>query len=257
MSIFGNFTKGFTNFLDFSNNNEDLNSLSQEELLRKVSLINQENTSLQKSINEISKENYLLDNSIVSDNNKNNSHFSKFLNLMQINLIHNNKYNNNGINYTNKDFKKFLYNEKLFYGCLNEDNIDILIKAKKDNKLEWDDSMKREKNKLKQEILEKNLKNLYSNIFSVKVSHKKNDKEKNKNLIRKENNEINNNNNINIDNNDNKSSEKKKSKKLFEENKFQEIKTSNLFKNKKDDEVNILEELIFNDNKDNDDDDEN
>ena len=107
MSIFGNFTKGLTNFLDFGNTDDDLNSLSQEELLRKVSSINQENLSLQKSINEISKENYLLNNSIVNDNNKKNSEFSKFLNLMQVNLIHNK--NNNDIKYTNKDFKKFLY----------------------------------------------------------------------------------------------------------------------------------------------------
>ena len=61
MSIFGNFTKGLTNFLDFGNTDDDLNSLSQEELLRKVSSINQENLSLQKSINEISKEKIVTD----------------------------------------------------------------------------------------------------------------------------------------------------------------------------------------------------
>ena len=190
MSIFGNFTKGLTNLLDFGNNDKDLDSLSHEELLRKVSLINKENTSLQKSINEISKENYLLENSIVNDNNKKNSHFSKFLNLMQVNLTHDKNKVNNNIIYTNKDFKKFLYKEKLFYGCLEENDIDILIKAKKENKLEWDDKIKKEKNKLKQEILEKNLKSLYSNIFAVKVKNKKNNKEKNKNLIEKENDEI-------------------------------------------------------------------
>ena len=179
MSIFGNFTKGLTNFLDFGNTDDDLNSLSQEELLRKVSSINQENLSLQKSINEISKENYLLNNSIVNDNNKKNSEFSKFLNLMQVNLIHNK--NNSGIKYTNKDFKKFLYKEKMFYGCLDENDIDILLKAKKDNKIEWDEKTIKEKNKLKQEILEKNLKNLYSNIFAIKVSNKKNKKEKKRN----------------------------------------------------------------------------
>ena len=148
MSIFGNFTKGLTNFLDFGNTDDDLNSLSQEELLRKVSSINQENLSLQKSINEISKENYLLNNSIVNDNNKKNSEFSKFLNLMQVNLIHNK--NSSDIKYTNKDFKKFLYKEKMFYGCLDENDIDILLKAKKDNKIEWEEKAIKEKNKLKQ-----------------------------------------------------------------------------------------------------------
>ena len=250
MSIFGNFTKGLTNFLDFGNTDDDLNSLSQEELLRKVSSINQENLSLQKSINEISKENYLLNNSIVNDNNKKNSEFSKFLNLMQVNLIHNK--NNNDIKYTNKDFKKFLYKEKMFYGCLDENDIDILLKAKKDNKIEWDEKTIKEKNKLKQEILEKNLKNLYSNIFAIKVSNKKN--KKNKKEI-KDSNGVNNN---NIIKNENKDDEKKKvkGKKLFEENKFLDLNMNKgLYENKKNEnEVNMLEELIFNDDKNKDDD---
>ena len=251
MSIFGNFTKGLTNFLDFGNTDDDLNSLSQEELLRKVSSINQENLSLQKSINEISKENYLLNNSIVNDNNKKNSEFSKFLNLMQVNLIHNK--NNNDIKYTNKDFKKFLYKEKMFYGCLDENDIDILLKAKKDNKIQWDEKAIKEKNKLKQEILEKNLKNLYSNIFAIKVSNKKNKKEK-KEI--KDNNGINNNNNI--IKNENKDGEKKKDKgkRLFEENKFLDLNMNKgLYENKKNEkEVNKLEEIIFNDDKNKDDD---
>ena len=250
MSIFGNFTKGLTNFLDFGNTDDDLNSLSQEELLRKVSSINQENLSLQKSINEISKENYLLNNSIVNENNKKNSEFSKFLNLMQVNLIHNK--NSSDIKYTNKDFKKFLYKEKMFYGCLDENDIDILLKAKKDNKIEWDEKTIKEKNKLKQEILEKNLKNLYSNIFAIKVSNKKNKKEK-KEI--KDSNGVNNN---NIIKNENKDDEKKKvkGKKLFEENKFLDLNMNKgLYENKKNEnEVNMLEELIFNDDKNKDED---
>ena len=251
MSIFDNLTKSFSNFLDFGNNEQDLNSLSYEELLKKVSLINSENTSLQNSISEISKENYLLDNSIVNDNNKNNSEFSKFLNLMQINLL-NNK-NSNDIHYSNNDFKNFLYKEKMFYGCLDENDVNFLIKAKKDNKLEWDDKKKIDKNKLKQEILEKNLKNLYSNIFSAKVKNKKfnNDKSKNINKIEeKKEKEINNNNinNINLENNENK----KKGKIIFDENIFSNINNNNMFNNKKNEEVNILEELIYNEDKDND-----
>jgi len=258
MSIFGNFTKGLTNFLDFGNNDEDLNTLSHEELLRKVSSINQENNNLQKSINEISKENYLLDNSIVNDNNKKNSEFSKFLNLMQMSLIQdkNNK-NNNDIKYTNKDFKKFLYKEQLFYGCLDENDIDILLKAKKDNKIEWDNKAQKEKYKLKQEILEKNLKNLYSNIFAIKVNNKKNKKDNKGKKKIKDNNDINN----NIVKKENEDNEKKKvkGKKLFED-KFLDLNMNKglLYENKKNDnEVNMLEELIFNDDKNKDNDDEN
>ena len=245
MSIFDNLTNKLTNFLDFGNSEVDLNSLSYDELLKKVSEINSENTSLQKSITEISKENYLLDNSIVNDKNINNSEFSKFLNLMQINLLLKSNYNN--INYTNNDFKKFLYKEKLFYGCLDEDDANFLIKAKEKNKIEWDDKIQKDKNKLKQEILEKNLKNLYSNIFSTKVKNKNKtyNKEKNENLNNKEDKkEIN---NMKLDNNE----EKKKGKKLFNDKIFSNL-DNNMFTNKKNNEVNILEELIFNEDKDND-----
>ena len=252
MSIFDNLTNKLTNFLDFGNSEVDLNSLSYDELLKKVSEINSENTSLQKSITEISKENYLLDNSIVNDKNINNSEFSKFLNLMQINLLHKSNYNN--INYTNNDFKKFLYKEKFFYGCLDENDANFLIKAKEENKIEWDDKIQKDKNKLKQEILEKNLKNLYSNIFSTKVKNKNKtyNKEKNENLNNKEDKkEINNNiNNMKLDNNN---EEKKKGKKLFDGKIFSNL-DNNVFTNKKNDEVNILEELIFNEDKDNDND---
>ena len=258
MSIFGNFTKGLTNFLDFGNNDEDLNTLSHEELLRKVSSINQENNNLQKSINEISKENYLLDNSIVNDNNKKNSEFSKFLNLMQMSLIQDkNSKNNNDIKYTNKDFKKFLYKEQIFYGCLDENDIDILLKAKKENKIEWDDKAQKEKYKLKQEILEKNLKNLYSNIFAIKINNKKPKKDNKEKKKIKDNNDINN----NIVKKENEDNEKKKvkGKKLFED-KFLDLNMNKglLYENKKNDnEVNMLEELIFNDDKNKDNDDEN
>jgi len=249
MSIFDNLTNKLTNFLDFGNSEVDLNTLSYDELLKKVSEINSENTSLQKSITEISKENYLLDNSIVNDKNINNSEFSKFLNLMQINLLHK---SNNNINYTNNDFKKFLYKENFFYGCLDENDANFLIKAKEENKIEWDDKIQKDKNKLKQEILEKNLKNLYSNIFSTKVKYKNKtyNKEKSENLNNKEDKkEINNNiNNMKLDNN---KEEKKKGKKLFNDKIFSNL-DNNIFTNKKNDEVNILEELIFNEDKDND-----
>ena len=246
MSLFGNFTKGISSFLDFSKKEEDIESLSYDELLRKVSEINSENISLQNSIKEISKENYLLTNSIINNNNTNNSEFSKFLNLMQINLLH--KISNNNIPpYTNEDFKKFLYKEKLFYGCLDEDDINILLKAKKDNILEWDNDQNKEKNKLKQEILEKNLKNLYSNMFTVKVNKKeenKNKKIEDENINRKK--------NENIDKNVPKK-EKKKDKKIFDDKLYSNFPMNNynLNENKQEKKTNLLEDLIFNDDAEN------
>ena len=247
MSIFGNFTKGLTNFLDFGSNNDDLSSLPKEELLKKVSLINSENSSLQKSINEISKENSLLQNSIINDKNKNNSEFSKFLNLMQINLLHNN--NSSNINYTNNDFKKFLYKEKLFYGCLDENDTDILLKAKKENKLEWDDKKIREKNKLKQEILEKNLKTLYSNLFTNKTNKKRIPKDKDITPNKKENDDNKKDKSDNISNINNSKNEKKEEKKSVDENKYQNYK-NNKSNEKEKSGSNILENLIFNQDED-------
>ena len=246
MSLFGNFTKGISSFLDFSKKEEDIESLSYDELLRKVSEINSENVSLQNSIKEISKENYLLTNSIINNNNTNNSEFSKFLNLMQINLLHKIS-NNNTRPYTNEDFKKFLYKEKLFYGCLDEDDINILLKAKKDNTLEWDNEQKKEQNKLKQEILEKNLKNLYSNMFTVKVNKKeenKNKKIEDENINRKK--------NENIDKNVPKK-EKKKDKKIFDDKLYSNFQMNNynLNENKQEKKTNLLEDLIFNDDEEN------
>ena len=246
MSLFGNFTKGISSFLDFSKKEEDIESLSYDELLRKVSEINSENISLQNSIKEISKENYLLTNSIINNNNTNNSEFSKFLNLMQINLLHKIS-NNNTRPYTNEDFKKFLYKEKLFYGCLDEDDINILLKAKKDNILEWDNDQNKEKNKLKQEILEKNLKNLYSNMFTVKVNKKeenKNKKIEDENINRKK--------NENIDKNVPKK-EKKKDKKIFDDKLYSNFQMNNynLNENKQEKKTNLLEDLIFNDDAEN------
>ena len=246
MSLFGNFTKGISSFLDFSKKEEDIESLSYDELLRKVSEINSENVSLQNSIKEISKENYLLTNSIINNNNTNNSEFSKFLNLMQINLLHKIS-NNNTPPYTNEDFKKFLYKEKLFYGCLDEDDINILLKAKKDNILEWDNDQNKEKNKLKQEILEKNLKNLYSNMFTVKVNKKeenKNKKIEDENINRKK--------NENIDKNVPKK-EKKKDKKIFDDKLYSNFQMNNynLNENKQEKKTNLLEDLIFNDDAEN------
>ena len=242
MSLFGNFTKGITNFLDFTKKEENIEELSYDELLKKVSEINSENISLQNSINEISKENYLLTNSIINENNKKNSEFSKFLNLMRINLLHN-KSGNNPNPYSNEDFKKFLYKEKLFYGCLDENDTNALLKAKKENKLDWDSDTKKEKNKLKQEILEKNLKNLYSNMFTVKRVKKKEENKNNESeKINKEKN------NKNIETNIVKKEEKKE-KKILDDKLYSNFQMNNynFNENKKEKGTNLLEDLIFND----------
>ena len=251
LPLFGSFTQGLTNYLNFTNKEVDLNSLSYEDLLRKVSSINSENISLQNSINEISKENNLLTNSIVNNNNKKNSEYSKFLDLMQINLLHNKSDNKDNKEYTNNDFKKFLYKEKLFYGCLEEKDINLLMKATKENVLEWDDEKIREKNKLKQEILEKNLKNLYSNMFVAKTN--KNNKELNLKSITK--NKTNENIKKNIDSIINNSNNNKVN--TTNEYKYNGLKMNNFIENRKESETNIFEDLIFNDDNKDDEDSEN
>ena len=152
--------------------------------------------------------------------------------------------------YTNNDFKKFLYKEKLFYGCLEEKDINLLMKATKENVLEWDDEKIREKNKLKQEILEKNLKNLYSNMFVAKTN--KNNKELNLKSITK--NKTNENIKKNIDSIINNSNNKVNT---TNEYKYNGLKMNNFIENRKESETNIFEDLIFNDDNKDDEDSEN
>lgn len=224
-------------FFRGSNEEENIESLSHEALLKRASEIEYENDNMKKRINELMNETNLLNNSIINKNN-NQSEYSKFLDLMQKNLLNicNNNKNNN---YDIDTFKKFLYRDSLMYGTMEEDKENYLVKSDKENKLDWEN--KKENYLLKQNIFEKNLKELYSHMImsNANITNNKNKTNKTKNI------------NTNKD-------EDKKHKEELEININKDVNKKNLNEKlnmnimdefigkKKEEEVNVLENILFN-----------
>jgi hypothetical protein len=261
-----------TSFFQYFSSEDKFDSLSYENLLEKASEIDAENKKMEEKIQQISKENSFLNNSIINSKN-NKSEFSKFLLLMQNNLL-NIKSSKNEKETTIDSFKKYLYNDDLMFGTLEENDISYLKSFDK-NKLDWNN--KKESHQLRQNILEKNLKELYSNMFSImenqlnkkakKIEHKKiireeenkevdeKEKEKQNNIIEKK--EFNNNNpKIHNDDNNNKDNEKKKPIKLLNEKLYNMSSNYDFPGKKKEDDENLYNNLL-NDSNNNDDEDEN
>ena len=174
-----------TSFFQYFTSEENFDSLSHDNLLKRASEIDAENKKMEEKIKQISKENSFLNNSIINSKN-NKSEFSKFLLLMQNNLL-NIKSSKNEKETTIDSFKKYLYNDDLMFGTLEENDISYLKSFDK-KKLDW--TNKKETHQLRQDILEKNLKELYSNMFSIMENqlNKKAKKIEHKKIIREEDN---------------------------------------------------------------------
>ena len=188
MDYFFKRTKNIKDFLTGSSEEDNFESLSFEELLRKSSEFDFGNKKMEEKIKELERENRFLNNIIIrKNNNKKDSEYYNFLKLMENNLL----YLKNDIlstnDYSTSTFKNFLYNEKIFLGTLEEDDINYLTKRDKDNKLNW----KKDKGNylIKQEILQNNLKALYSNMFITKYSRKIGEKKEKENKDNKKKNE--------------------------------------------------------------------
>ena len=234
-----NLFKWTKDFLTGSKEEDNFDSLSYEELLKKSSEFDFENKKMEEKIKELKKENAFLNNVIIRKNNTKDSQYSNFLKLMEKNLLNMNNTLSN--DYSISTFKNFLYNEKIFLGTLDEDDIKYLTKKDKDKEIDWE--KEKEDYLLKQEILQKNLKDLYSNMFITK------DNKKNKNIIIKNDNENEKKEEeINNKNNENKSNyeEKQKNKNISKENNYMNNYYNNFNGNKKEKESNILEEFLFN-----------
>lgn len=222
-----------TSFFQYFSGEENFDSLTHDNLLKRASEIDAENKKMEEKINQLSKENSLLNNSIINSSNT-DSQFSKFLLLMQKNLlgIKNNKLTNET---TIDSFKKYLYNDTLLFGTLEENDISFLKSFDK-NKLDW--TNKKEAHQLRQDILEKNLKELYSNMFSIMENqlNKKTKKIEHKNII------------INEDNKE--VEEKEEKKKIIEKNEFNNIRNNNDDNNYKDNDkkkpMKLLNEKLYN-----------
>ena len=257
-----------TSFFQYFTGEENFNSLSHDNLLKRASEIDAENKKIEEKINQLTKENSLLNNSIINSSNT-KSEYSKFLLLMQNNLL--NIKSNKNVKETSIDsFKKYLYNDDLLFGTLEENDINYLKSFDK-NKLDW--TNKKEAHQLRQDILEKNLKELYSNMFSImenqlnkkakKIEHKKiireednkevEEKEKKNYIIEK--NEFNNNYQKNKEDNNNRDNEKKKPIKLLNEKLYNMSSNYDFPGKKKENDENLYNNLL-NDSNNNDDDEE-
>jgi len=257
-----------TSFFQYFTSEENFESLSHDNLLKRASEIDAENKKMEEKINQLSKENSLLNNSMINSNNA-DSQFSKFLLLMQKNLL-NIKSDKNIKETTIDSFKKYLYDDNLLFGTLEENDISFLKSFDK-NKLDW--TNKKEAHQLRQDILEKNLKELYSNMFSIMENqlNKKTKKLEHKKIIRKEDNKegeekeekknkieqnvSHDNRNNNNDNNNNKDNDKKKPIKLLNEKLYNMSSNYDFPGKKKENDDNLYNNLLNDSN--NDDEDEN
>ena len=171
MDYFFKRTKNIKDFLTGSIEEDNFGSLSYEELLRKSSEFDFGNKKMEEKIKELERENSFLNNIIIRKNNNNkDSEYFNFLKLMENNLLDLKTNKLSTSNYSTNTFKNFLYNEKIFLGTLEEDDINYLTKRDKDNKLNWEKD--KDNYLIKQTILQNNLKALYSNMFITKYSRK-------------------------------------------------------------------------------------
>lgn len=211
-----------------SSDEDNFDSLSQEELVKKASELDIENKAMTEKIQKLKNENYLLDNSIIKKNGQNDTEYSHFLELMEKSLL-NSKNVNVSNDYSIDTFKKFLYDQNIFLGTLEEDDINYLKKKGEENEFDWE----KDKNdyQLKQEILKKNLKELYSNMFIVKNNKPKENIKKEKDFEDKK-----------IDNKI-KEDENRQEKTKLKKDISLKLNNDNSG-NKKEEQVNLYEDLL-------------
>ena len=178
--------------------NEDYNKMSKEQLVPIATNLKNQNQELKNNLKSIMDDSALLNNSIINNSNDNNTQFGKmFIDLKKSLLTYENGKN---INNNSIEFKKYLYKNNLFYGGIEEDNINLL----KEIKVKQDDEWLNNKNNLlfKQKLLERNYKELFRNLLISKEFNNILDKPLNDNSNKKQNNVLNNNKIENITLND-------------------------------------------------------
>ena len=168
--------------------NEDYNKMTKEQLVPIATNLNNQNQELKNNLKSIMDDSALLNNSIINNSNDNNTQFGKmFIDLKKSLLTYENGKNINNNSY---EFKKYLYKNNLFFGGIEEDNINLL----KEIKVKQDDEWLNNKNNLlfKQKLLERNYKELFRNLLISKEFNNILDKPLNDNSNKKQNNILNN-----------------------------------------------------------------
>ena len=142
---------------------DNYENMTKEQLVKTTSYLNNENKSIKSELTNIINENNLLNNSVINNSENNSSQFGKFF-LDIKNSFFNDQYNDyyKDLN----SFKAFLYDNNLFYGGLEENDINLLKKKKINVDENWNDN----KNAFlfKQKLLDRNYKELFKNLFISK-----------------------------------------------------------------------------------------
>ena len=142
---------------------ENYENMTKEQLVKTTSYLNNENKSIKSELTNIINENNLLNNSVINNSENNSSQFGKFF-LDIKNSFFNDQYNDyyKDLN----SFKTFLYDNNLFYGGIEENDINLLKKKKINVDENWNDN----KNAFlfKQKLLDRNYKELFKNLFISK-----------------------------------------------------------------------------------------
>ncbi len=141
---------------------EEFTMMSQQELCNVASVLKDENRVLKAKFSELSKENNLLKNSVINNSKDNSkSEFGKFFSNFKSTFL--TMENNANLEKNLENFKSFLYNQFLFYGGIEEDDVNFLNALNINNDEEW--ATNKEIFLFRQKVLESNYREIFRNLF--------------------------------------------------------------------------------------------
>lgn len=158
---------------------EKFTDMSHEDLLSTASILQEEYDILKKNYGNLEKENKLLKNSVINNSSEQDSQFGKFYNNFKSVILDDNATTDKNLN----DFKSFLYNEYLFYGGIEENDVNFLNQIKINEDSDWENN----KNVFlfKQKILERNYREIFNNfLISNEINKFLQKNNKNKNFVK-------------------------------------------------------------------------
>ena len=159
-------------------NNKEYEEISKEELASIASNLNIENKALKIDLENKINENKIFKNNILN-NDDDSSKFNKFFNEIKTTFLTNENDKNSDNIYLNR-FKNFLYSQYLFYGEIEEDDINYLNQIKINKNEDWEG---KDIFIFKQNIIERNYNELFKNILISNELNKILDKVSNNNII--------------------------------------------------------------------------
>lgn len=164
MNIFESIAGSVKGMITYAEKKDDFGKLKEmghEELMSTASRLKNENCELKKRLMALEKENGLLKNCVLNTEEDSSSHFGKLFNSLKTTFLsmEDDDFNEKNIN----EFKAFLYNQSLFFGGIEEDDITYLNQFV--NKSDEDWKTNKDVFLFKQTILERNYRELLSNVL--------------------------------------------------------------------------------------------